>query len=124
MFVDMREFGRGNGQEAPAPCHAASSSDFRRCQMTLMQKPAAVGSAPQTGRPAAGRQPPFELTDEEMALAVRFFTAHRRMEEEHAAEIASCLVETMEDIAEKHPRHVPRLRLVFLGAKRRPPRPK
>jgi len=85
--------------------------------MTLKQKPAAVGSAPQTGRPTAVRQPPFELTGEEMALAVRFFTARRRADEESATEIASCLIEVMEDIAEEYPRHVPRLRLVSGGAK-------
>src|SRR5471032_1677559 len=117
MFVDMREFGRGNGQEAPAPCHAASSSDFRRCQMTLKQKPAAVGSAPQTGRPTAVRQPPFELTGEELQLAVRFFTVRRRAAEESAMEMASCRSEVMEAITKECARHGRRPRRVAGGAR-------
>lgn len=68
---------------------------------------------------AGNAQPPAcELTADEMALAVRYFSAIRRVEQKMADEANRMFVLAAENLAEQYPRHVrPALRLVGRGAK-------
>jgi len=60
----------------------------------------------------------FELTPEEMALAVRYFGAIRKMDEAMAEEARGTFLRAVEQLVITHQRHpVPRLRLVSGGAK-------
>lgn len=65
-----------------------------------------------TGRPTAVPQPAFELTADEMAWAVRFFSACRRMSDE-SRKGCMIFVDVAENAASRVPLHpVAKLRLV------------
>ena len=74
-------------------------------------------TAPKDSRPAVVPQPAFEMTAEELALAIRFFSACRRMSD---GARRNCLIfaDVAEAMAEKSPlRPAAKLRLVGGGAK-------
>lgn len=81
------------------------------------KKPRSTGAATNAGAPTPVPQLPFELTAEEMALAVRFFSACRRMDDGHRR---ACMksIDVAEHMAEKYRARPPSvLRLVVGGAK-------
>jgi hypothetical protein len=85
-----------------------------------------AGAAPTRTRRNAANMPPaahlplpsFELTTDEMASAVRMFSAFRLTEQEASKRCLTACLNLAEEMAKMRPRHVaPRLRLISGGAK-------
>ncbi len=85
--------------------------------MSAPKKPPAAGPIKTAFAPVAGKPSVFALTADEMAYAVRYFAALRRMERGMADEAQDVYLLAIEQLADEHPLHAaPRLRLVAGGA--------